>query len=171
MWEERAGSILLSISLLALAAPVPSCSRPPPGAFPYDAAVVDLADAPGTLAPLRGRPVVLAAYAASMPDCRKRIERFVALSDAFPDAGVRFVAVDISPREADKFPEVVPDRRGNVQFLKDVSGEVRRALKIDITPTTFLVSSGGNIRDRVESVYTWDSPDFRRRVVALVPRG
>ena len=169
MRSARPGSILMLLFALALTAPASSCSRPSPGTFPFDAAVADRHDAPATLSPLRGRPVVLAAYAASMPDCRERIERFVALSEAFPNAGVRFVALDISPRDADKFPEVVPDRRGEVQFFKDRNGEVGRALKVDITPTTFLVSADGRIRDRVESVYTWDSPDFRRRVASLAP--
>lgn len=34
-------------------------------------------------------------YAASMPDRRKRIEQFVTLSEAFRNAEVRFVAVDL----------------------------------------------------------------------------
>ncbi|MGE5189832.1 MAG: peroxiredoxin family protein, partial [Gemmatimonadota bacterium] len=143
MRNARPGIVFPLAAAVALAVAGASCSPSRSGRFPYDAAVVDRNDAPATLAPLRGHPVVLAAYAASMPDCRKRIERFVSLSDEFRDAPVRFVAVDISPREADKFPEVVPDRRGSVLFLKDGNGEVRRALKIDITPTTFLVFPDG----------------------------
>lgn len=170
MRSARPGSALLTASLVALALFGPSCSRPPrgPGAFPYDAGVVDLRDSPATLASLRSHPVVFAAYAASMPDCRKRIERFVALSDAYRNAEVRFVAVDRSPLEADKFPEAVPDHRGDVLFVKDRDGGVSRTLKIDITPTTFLVSADGVIRDRIESVHDWDAPGFRRRVDALV---
>ena len=75
-----------------------SCSTPPRGIFPYEAGVIDLRGEPASLALLRGRPVVFATYVASMPDCRKRIERFVALSDAFRGAEVRFVAVDIRAR-------------------------------------------------------------------------
>ena len=144
-----------------------SCSTPPRGIFPYEAGVIDLRGEPASLALLRGRPVVFATYVASMPDCRKRIERFVDLSDAFRGAEVRFVAVDIGPPEAAKDSEALPEDRGNVLFLKDRNNEVTRALKIDITPTTFLVSADGKIQDRIESVYTWDSPDFRRRVETL----
>lgn len=144
-----------------------SCSRPRQGVFPYEASVVDRLDAPVTLASLRGSPVVFVTYAASMPDCRRRIERLVALSDEFRKSGIKFAAVDISPAHADKFPEVVPDYRGDVMFLKDRNGEAGRALKVDITPTTFLVSADGKIRERIESVYTWDTPDFRRRVESL----
>ncbi len=168
MRNARLGSILLLLPLLALTALAASCSRPSVGAFPYDAGVIDRRDAPTTLALLRGRPAVFAAYAASMPDCRKQIERFVALSEAFRGADVRFVAVDISPLEAEKFPQAVPDDPGNVLFLKDRNNEVSRALKLEITPTTFLVSADGKIRDRIESLHTWDSPDFRRRVDSLV---
>lgn len=167
MRNTRIASILLPVAILPLTLLGYSCSRSPGGAFPYEAGVVDPRDAPASLEPLRGHPVVFAAYAASMPDCRKRIERFVVLSDAFRSADVRFVAVDISPMEAGRFPQALPDDRGNVQFLKDRNNEVSRALKIDITPTTFLVSVDGKIRDRIESVYTWDSPDFRRRVETL----
>jgi hypothetical protein len=162
------GSILFLVSiLLSSALSVVSCSRPPRGAFPYDVGVTDPRDNPASLAPLRGHPVVFATYVASMPDCRKRIERIVALSDAFRGADVRFVAVDIEPGEPGMFPDTLPNDRGNVLFLKDRNNEVKRALKIDITPTTFLVTAGGKIRDRIESVYTWDAPDFRHRVESL----
>jgi len=110
---------------------------------------------------------ILVAYVASMPDCRKRIERFVALSDLFRGTEIRFVAVDIGSLESDKFPELLPEDRGKVLFLNDRTDELRRALKIDITPTTFLVSANGKIQDRIDAVYTWDQPDFRRRVDTL----
>ena len=164
----RAGSMHLLLFLVALTPLAPSCSRPSPGTFPYDAGVVDRQDSPATLVPLRGHPVVFVAYAASMPDCRKRIGHLVALSDAYPSAGIRFVAFDVNRAAADKFAEAVPEYRGNVLFLKERSDEVSRALKIGITPTTFLVSADGRIRDRIESVHDWDSPDFRQRVDALV---
>jgi hypothetical protein len=54
-----------------------------------------------------------------------------------------------------------------VLFLNDRNDEVRRALKIDITPTTFLVFANGKIQDRIEAVYSWELPDFRRRVESL----
>ncbi len=102
-----------------------------------------------------------------MPDCRKRIERFVVLSDAFRNSEIRFVAVDIGSSESDKFRELLPQDRGNVLFLNDRNEEVMRALKIDITPTTVLVSGSGKILDRIESLHTWDLPEFRRRVETL----
>jgi len=161
------GSILFLVSILLLTLTGVSCSRPPRGVFPYDAGVIDLRDDPASLAPLRGRPVVFVTYVASMPDCRKRIERFVALSNAFRGTEVRFVAVDIGLPEAAKVSETLPEDQGNVLFLKDRNTEVRRTLKIVITPTTFLVSADGKIKDRIESVYTWDSPDIQHRVETL----
>lgn len=167
MRHIRIGSILSLVLVLSLGLSGVSCSRSPGGAFPYDAGVTDLRDAPASLAPLRGRPIVVATFVASMPDCRKRIERFVALSESFRSSAVRFVAVDIGMREMGDLPEFLPEDRGTVLFLVDRDNEVKRALKIDITPTTFLVSADGKIRDRIESDYTWDSPDFRSRVESL----
>jgi peroxiredoxin len=164
-WKK---AILRRVPLVALAILVASCApRSQPGKFPYDASVVDRQGTLTSFASLRGHPVVLVAYVASMPDCRKRIERFVALSDRFRSTEIRFLAVDIGSLESDKFPDLLPADRGKVLFLNDRNDEVRRALKIDITPTTFLVSADGKIRDRIEAVYTWDHPDFRRRVEPL----
>lgn len=160
--------ILPLVPLVALAILVASCApRSQQGTFPYDASVVDRQGTRTSFASLRGHPIVLVAYVASMPDCRKRIERFVALSDRFRSTEIRFLAVDIGSLESDKFPDLLPADRGKVLFLNDRNDEVRRALKIDITPTTFLVSADGKIRDRIEAVYTWDHPDFRRRVEPL----
>ncbi len=167
MRKFRIGSILFLLFVLPLTLSGVSCSRSPGVVFPYDTGVIDPRDDPASLAPLRGRPFVFATYVASMPDCRKRIERFVALSKAFRGTEVRFVAVDIGLPEADKVSETLPEDQGNVLFLKDRNNEVRRALKIVITPTTFLVSADGMIQDRIESVYTWDSPDIQHRVETL----
>jgi len=153
-----------SAFLLFLILTAASCSRSSPAAFPYSAEVVDPNGASSTLEPMHGAPMVVVAYVASMPDCRERIRRFVALSESFGNPRVRFVALDIGIGPPEKFPEVLPRDRGNVQFLDDRDGEVRRALKIDITPTTFLVSADGKIRDRIAALYTWDSPEFRKRV-------
>ncbi len=168
MRNPRGGHVAFLLCVFLFAAPISSCSRSAPAGFPYDAEVVDLKDAPTTLASLRGHPVVFAAYAASMPDCRKRIEGLVALSDAFRNDEVRFVAVDVSPPDAGKFPKAVPEDRGYVLFLEDRYKEVTRAMKLDVIPTTFLVSSEGTIRERIEGVHTWDSSDFRQRVDVLV---
>ena len=164
----RKSTISPRVPLVVLAMLVASCApRSLPGTFPYDTSVVDRQGIRTSFASLRGHPIVLVAYAASMPDCRKRIERFVALSDMFRSTEIRFVAVDIDSLESDKFPDLLPEDRGEVMFLNDRRNEVRRALKIDITPTTFLVSAAGKIQDRIEAVYTWDHPDFRRRVEPL----
>jgi hypothetical protein len=152
-------ALLLCVSLLA-----GSCSRSVPGIFPYNARVVDRQGVLTSLASLRGSPVVFVAYVASMPDCRERIRRLVALSDALRNSDVRFAAVDIGFGQGDNFPDVLPDDRGNVLFLNDRYQELRRELKIDITPTTFLVSPGGKIRERIEGFHTWDAPDFHHRV-------
>ena len=161
-------AILPRVPRIVLAILVASCTpRSLPATFPYDASLVDRQGASTSFASLRGHPFVLVAYVASMPDCRKRIERFVALSLLFRDTGIRFVAVDIGSLESDKFPDLLPEDRGMVLFLNDRNDEVRRALKIDITPTTFLVSADGKIQDRIEAVYTWELPDFRRRVESL----
>jgi len=161
-------AMLQRVPLIALAILVASCApRSQPGTFPFDAGVVDRQGSLTSLASLRGHPIVLVAYAASMPDCRKRIGRFVALSDRFRSTEIRFLAVDIGSLESDNFRDLLPEDRGKVLFLNDRYDEVRRALKIDITPTTFLVSADGKIRDRIEAVYTWDHPDFRRRVEPL----
>lgn len=161
-------AILPLVPLVVSAILVASCApRSHPGTFPYDAGVVDRQGTRTSFASLRGHPIVLVAYVASMPDCRKRIERFVALSDMFRSTEIRFIAVDIGSLESDKFPNLLPEDRGKVLFLNDRTDEVRRALKIDITPTTFLVSANGRIQDRIEAVYTWDLPDFRGRVEPL----
>ncbi len=153
-----------SAILLLVAWVTVSCSRSGRGTFPYDAAMTDVHGAPAKLAPLRGLPVVVVAYVASMPDCRERIRQFVSLSRSLRNPALRFVAIDIGFGAEDKFPDVLPEDRGNVLFLHDRSQEFRKALRIDITPTTFFVSSGGQIRDRMEGSHRWDSPDFRRRV-------
>jgi hypothetical protein len=112
--------------------------------------------------------MIVVTYVAAMPDCQERIRRFVSLSESFQSTRVRFVAVDISIGPPKGFPEVLPPDRGNVRFFDDRNGDVRRALKIDITPTTFLVSADGRIRDRIEALYTWDSPEFHRRLERFV---
>lgn len=156
-------ALLLPIMMLLAA----SCFRSVPETFPYDAAAVDLRGAPATLAPLRGFPMVVVAYVASMPDCRERIRRFVLLSESFRASEIRFVAVDIGFGQGDRFPDVLPEDRGNVLFLNDRSRELGKALRIDVTPTTFLVLPGGRIRDRLEGFHDWDSPDFRRRLAGF----
>lgn len=161
------GGLLSALSLVVTLLPA-SCSRSVPGTFPYDAAVVDPKGVHSTLTSVHGVPMVVVAYVASMPDCRERIRRFVALSDGFRIPRLRFVAVDIGIGPPAKFPEVLPPDRGNVQFFDDRDGDVRRALRIDITPTTFLVSADGKIRDRIEALYTWDSPEFHRRLERFV---
>ena len=89
-WKK---AILPLVPLVVSAILVASCARSHPGTFPYDARMVDRQGSRTSLASLRGHPIVFVAYVASMPDCRKRIERFVALSGLFRSTEIRFVAV------------------------------------------------------------------------------
>ncbi len=153
-----------SLLSLLLFTSLGACTAPKKAVFPFDAPMVDKEDKSTSLESLRGRPLVVVAYAASMPDCRRRIEKFVELSEAFGNREVTFVAIDISPIEAKQFPDVVSVRAGNALFVKDVEGAAGRALKVDLIPTTFFVSRKGEILEKVEAVHSWDGGDFRNRV-------
>lgn len=154
----------LSLTSFFLVLSLEACARGGKVYFPYDAQVFGLDGKVANLETLRGRPFVAVTYVASMPDCRKRIERFVALSDFFKEGEIRFVAVDISPMEAEMFPGAFPEYKGSAQFYKDRIGTVARMLKVDLVPSTFFFSPGGKIIERIESLHAWDSQDFRNRV-------
>lgn len=154
----------LSLTAFFLVLSLEACARDGKVHFPYDARVSDLEGRVTNLETLRGRPFVAVTYVASMPDCRKRIERFVALSDFFKEGDIRFVAVDIRPMDTEKFPGAFPEYKGSAQFYKDRIGTVAGKLKVDLVPSTFFVSPGGKIIERIESLHAWDSQDFRNRV-------
>ncbi|MCL5883945.1 MAG: TlpA family protein disulfide reductase [Deltaproteobacteria bacterium] len=154
----------LSLMVYFLVLSLEACARDGRVSFPFDAQVSDLEGRVLKLETLRGRPFVAVTYVPSMPDCRKRIERFVALSDFFKEGDIRFVAVDIRPSEAEMFPGAFPEYKGSVRFYKDRTGTVARILKVDLVPSTFFVSSGGKIIERIDSLRSWDSEDFRNRV-------
>jgi peroxiredoxin len=154
----------LILLLLLFLIPVEALAQVNKAMFPYDAPVVDKEDRSTSLETLRNHPIVVVAYVASMPDCRKGIERFVTLSDSFKKMDVKFLSVDVSPMEAKKFPAAIPANTGNVLFMKDIKGRIRSALKVGLIPTTFFVSRDGEIIGKVEASHSWDTDDFRSRV-------
>ncbi len=161
----------LVLLLLLPLAPIETIAQEAKGIFPYDAPVVDRGDRPASLGGLRDHPLVVVAYAASMPDCRKEIGRFIALAGSFHDREVKFLAIDISPLEAKRFPGMIPADAGNVLFFKDIKGRIRQTLKVELIPTTFLVSRNGEIVEGVKASHSWDTDDFRRRVESFLTRG
>ncbi len=136
--------------------------------FPYGSTVLDEGGNEMSLKGLEGKKVVLAVYTSSMPDCLKRVKEFVSLSKGFEGSGPLFAGIDIAPSGFDTFVRNVPEFPGYVRFRKDEEGKIARAPEVQILPTTFFISPEGQIVEKIESVHSWDSEEFRGRVKSFL---
>ena len=117
------------------------------GAAP-DFTLPDLDGRPFTLSAYRGNVVVLNFWATWCPPCRAEIPGFIALQDAFREAGVVFVGVALDDEGAAVVAPYAEERGMNYPVLVDGWQAAARYGGIGTVPTTFLIDAEGRIRYR-----------------------
>ncbi|XDZ65752.1 TlpA disulfide reductase family protein [Alphaproteobacteria bacterium LSUCC0684] len=117
------------------------------------------------LADFAPTPLLVNFWASWCPPCVHELPSLMVLDQALREEGMAVLLIGLD-RKGRKFGQAFLEDRGitigNSAF--DPPGELARALSIRVMPTSFLISSTGVIRGKVEGPLDWG----RREVISAV---
>ena len=140
----------------------------PPGPVPA-LTFTDIDEQPATLAPYKGKPLILNLWATWCAPCIKEMPSLARLAGLLKDQGVAVVA--ISEDRGGKFvvdPFLKEHNITSLQVYLDKTMSTGKALKeATILPMTILIDADGNEIGRVKGDRDWDSPESRAEITKL----
>lgn len=131
------------------------------------AALVDAADAPASLAPYQGKWMVLNFWATWCAPCRREMPSLQRLGQAMPDVAVVPVATGRNAVEGiTKFYEEAGVT--GLPVLRDKDSALARAMGVMGLPVTVIVNPDGVEVARLIGGAEWDSPEAQAVLRALM---
>jgi thiol-disulfide isomerase/thioredoxin len=141
----------------------------PPGPVP-ELTFTDIDEQPATLAPYKGKPLILNLWATWCAPCVKEMPSLARLSAALKDQGVAVVA--ISEDRGGKFvvdPFLKEHQITGLPIYLDKTMSSGKAFKATtILPMTILIDATGNEVGRVFGDREWDSAESRAEIDKLL---
>lgn len=121
-----------------------------------------------SLEELRGKPVIVAFWATTCPECVREIPHFKALYEEYGDQGLELIAVAMEYDPESQVRSMVEDREMPYTIAMDRDGSIARAFgDVRLTPTTFLIDPDGKIvSQRLGMV---DIDRMRDRILGMLP--
>ena len=141
----------------------------PPAPLP-EAALIDMADAPRSMAEFQGKWVVLNFWATWCPPCREEMPSLDRLQAAMPDLAVVPVATGRNdPTGMTQFFEEAGVQ--NLEIIRDPKSELARAMGVMGLPVTVILNPAGEEVGRLIGDAHWDSPEAQAVLQALMAGG
>ncbi len=141
----------------------------PPAPLP-EAALIDMADAPRSMAEFQGKWVVLNFWATWCPPCREEMPSLDRLQAAMPDLAVVPVATGRNdPTGMTQFFEEAGVQ--NLEIIRDPKSELARAMGVMGLPVTVILNPAGEEVGRLIGDAHWDAPEAQAVLKALMTGG
>ena len=135
-----------------------------------EAALIDMADAPRSMAEFQGKWVVLNFWATWCPPCREEMPSLDRLQAAMPDLAVVPVATGRNdPTGMTQFFEEAGVQ--NLEIIRDPKSELARAMGVMGLPVTVILNPAGEEVGRLIGDAHWDSPEAQAVLQALMAGG
>ena len=98
-------------------------------------------------AELRGRPVLVNFWSITCAVCLRDMPRLTRLQESLADSDLLVIGVAMPHDPPPAVIDLVRQREPGYAIALDVHGEISRAFgDVQVTPTTFLIDAGGQIR-------------------------
>ena len=137
----------------------------PPAALP-DVTLIDMQDAPHSLADYRGKWVVLNFWATWCAPCRREMPSLGRLQAAMPDIAVVPVATGRNdPAAIDRF--FAEAGVTGLTVLRDPKSELARTIGVMALPVTLILNPEGQEVARLIGDAEWDSPEAQAVLKAM----
>ncbi len=132
-----------------------------------DAALIDMADAPRSLAEFKGKWLVANFWATWCPPCREEMPALDRLQAAMPEIAVVPVATGRNdPETITRFFTDAPI--ANLENLRDPTSDLAHAMGIMGLPVTVIVNPEGQEVARLIGDAHWDGPEAQAVLKALI---
>ncbi|HKK00892.1 MAG TPA: TlpA disulfide reductase family protein [Desulfuromonadales bacterium] len=107
----------------------------------------------------KGKIVLLNLWASWCPNCRLEMPALERLQNKLGHDDFEVVAVDLRESK-DKVEKFVKDHNLTFEVLLDQQGEMGRALRVHVIPTTYILGKNGELLGKVMGARDWDSKNF-----------
>lgn len=132
-----------------------------------EAALIDMADAPRSMAEFKGKWVVLNFWATWCPPCREEMPSLDRLQAAMPELQVVPLATGRNdPTGMTQFFEEAAVK--NLEIIRDPKSELARAMGVMGLPVTVIVNPEGAEVGRLIGDAHWDAPEAQAVLKALM---
>ncbi|MGR9099519.1 MAG: peroxiredoxin family protein [Gammaproteobacteria bacterium] len=116
---------------------------------------------------LRGKPVIVTFWATDCPGCIKEIPHLIDLYRQYHDKGLEIVATAMFYDPPSHVVSMTEAKQLPYDVALDVDGRHSKAFgEVRLTPTTFLISPGGDIV--MHKIGVFDVADMKNRIETLL---
>ncbi len=169
-WTTRLFPLLSAALLLAACGDVPRGGPVQVGqaAPAYEARTLD--GKPGTLAQLRGKPVLLNVWATWCHPCRQEVPALEQLHQAYGPRGLEVVGVSIDQGDQEQgIREFMREYRASYPVWLDPDGAVTTVFSTMGVPNTFLIGPDGDVLWKHVGPVKADDAELRRLIEESLP--
>lgn len=126
---------------------------------------------PHRLSDYKGNVVIISFWASWCTECVAELPALEDIHRSFADRGIVILSISID-RDEEAMRKVLRKFPASYPVLRDTSGEVFIKLyTVTSLPTLLLVDRKGILRDRIEGGTDLASPDFVRKLDAIIREG